>query len=395
MLLARPALARSIRPALSQLGIRVNVVTVLPIGQPVDGVLEGPSVAVREPVATATGIHLNPFPEDSIPPLGYRVLRGATVVAGSAGAVTEEGVYRRAAAWPDEFEVHSETVPTVRLVSGGRALVASRGGDRHASAIYLGGRATWNWYHWLIEVLPQVHLLDRLPADLALLPILVDGAALAVPQIRETLDALRGDRTVLGLPSGRPQLIDRAVVLDGITRAWPSDPNRTRFIDVAGHALHRGLATHHREVLLSRLGVVESAVRTERIMVLRPDRGRRPDNQEEILDALTPLGFVGLRPELMTAAEQAQAFNSAEVIVGATGAAMSDLIFAGPGCHAVIWGAKPTPAPLAIWANIAAVSGARTEFILVDPAPVVRLPPADVVGAVHRALSRRAGPGID
>jgi capsular polysaccharide biosynthesis protein len=63
---------------------------------------------------------------------------------------------------------------------------------------------------------------------------------------------------------------------------------------------------------------------------------RRVLEEDKLVAALAPLGFVELRPERLSIAEQAALFAEAEIIVGPTGGAMTNMLFMQPGARAVV-----------------------------------------------------------
>ena len=62
---------------------------------------------------------------------------------------------------------------------------------------------------------------------------------------------------------------------------------------------------------------------------------RKLENEEELIRALTQRGFVVIRPEEHSVADQVALFSKAKIIVGESGAGMANIIFAPPGCHII------------------------------------------------------------
>jgi capsular polysaccharide biosynthesis protein len=76
--------------------------------------------------------------------------------------------------------------------------------------------------------------------------------------------------------------------------------------------------------------------RAELVFVGRGKGDRRPlVEAEKIWAGLQKLGFAQIKPEKMSVAEQARAFRSARVVVGAHGAALANLAFCRPGTHVI------------------------------------------------------------
>lgn len=63
---------------------------------------------------------------------------------------------------------------------------------------------------------------------------------------------------------------------------------------------------------------------------------RRIVNEDEVLEALAPLGFTSVRPETLSMQEQVKLFSQASHIVGSAGAAFTNMLFAPPGARVVL-----------------------------------------------------------
>jgi capsular polysaccharide biosynthesis protein len=63
---------------------------------------------------------------------------------------------------------------------------------------------------------------------------------------------------------------------------------------------------------------------------------RRIQNEAEVLEVLTPVGFECVRPETLSVREQIALFSQASHIVGPSGAAMTNMLFAPAGAHVVV-----------------------------------------------------------
>lgn len=70
---------------------------------------------------------------------------------------------------------------------------------------------------------------------------------------------------------------------------------------------------------------------SRRLYVTRGAGFRHLGNEEEVLDLLVPAGFEVVDPGALSLAEQIDAFRSAEAVVGAHGAGLTNLLFAEPG----------------------------------------------------------------
>ncbi|PPS45550.1 DUF563 domain-containing protein [Chroococcidiopsis sp. TS-821] len=84
-----------------------------------------------------------------------------------------------------------------------------------------------------------------------------------------------------------------------------------------------------RQRVLSNLPKLQKNSYSSRIYISRPkSAGRQVINEEEVLKALTPLGFVSYTLENMSFSEQVALFSQAEIVVAVHGAGLTNMIFA-------------------------------------------------------------------
>ena len=72
------------------------------------------------------------------------------------------------------------------------------------------------------------------------------------------------------------------------------------------------------------------------IFISRKNIPRRQFNEAELMTRLVEHGFVSVSPEELTLEEQIALFNDANVIIGSSGAAMTNLLFCKPGAKVLI-----------------------------------------------------------
>jgi Glycosyltransferase 61 len=230
-------------------------------------------------------------------------------------------------------EAHSALVrarfPRVTQLSGRWATCVSAG--------------TTTYFHWLLDALPRLGLLMDLGCDL-------DG--LVVPAAledfhHETLDRLGLDRIAQFQAGENLNVrVERLVA--------PSMPGAP--LEPAAWACAWLRETFQAD---------ESSV-TRRLYVTR--RGalrRRLQNEEEIVDLLVEAGFDVVDPAVLTVAEQAKLFASAEIVVAPHGAGLANLVFA-PARATVVELLSPHYVNPCYWALSCAVD-VRYQFVLGSP----------------------------
>lgn len=101
-------------------------------------------------------------------------------------------------------------------------------------------------------------------------------------------------------------------------------------------------------------------------------RGRRLTNESNLWKALEPMGFEMLSPEALSHQDQVRMFSEAAMVVGASGAALANLMFCQPGCTAIELRPGTFGEPLFVGLSVAtgldhhvlmgSATGARDDF---------------------------------
>ncbi|TCD05006.1 glycosyltransferase family 61 protein [Erythrobacteraceae bacterium CFH 75059] len=181
---------------------------------------------------------------------------------------------------------------------------------RHVPRAVFLGMAWWhNHYHWLIDILPRLRLVQEQ---------LGEGIPLLVPPNlrraqREALDAVLA---VLGCADAAVLTPDGSVLLAD-TLIMP-----TRM----AHTLDMGPAQI--DVLRAALLPNSGGPSGRRLYISRRDAAiRRIVNEEELFSHLVPLGFELTTLSGLTMRQQAMLFAEAEIVVGHHGAGLANTLF--------------------------------------------------------------------
>jgi capsular polysaccharide biosynthesis protein len=166
-----------------------------------------------------------------------------------------------------------------------------------------------NYYHWMFEVIPRVHLLQKSRAKVDYYIVKSEPDPLMFQT--ETLHKL-------GITADQIIKTHTDFHIQAENLVIPSQP---KFATKWGWQFLRNtfLPTDK----------MESSIK-KRIYISRK-WSRRITNENEVMDVLTQYGFSKVELENLTVQEQVQLFSTAEVIVGAHGAALANLTFCQPG----------------------------------------------------------------
>lgn len=165
-----------------------------------------------------------------------------------------------------------------------------------------------NYYHWTVETLPKLRLLDTFRRETGREPTLLLPAD-PPSWMLESLSLLGGNNFPIQYANDSVYRPKSAVVhsfVDTIT------PGEYQWFECQTAHLRDDIETDHpRRVYVSRAGA----------------RERRVYNKTAVLDVLGAYGFESYRLEELSVAEQVQLFANAEVVVGPHGAGLSNLVY--------------------------------------------------------------------
>lgn len=230
-------------------------------------------------------------------------------------------------------------------------------------AIYISGVGSWNWYHWLTEILPKLILVSQYGKGYENIPIAVCETSYSIPSIKASLDYFADGREIIVLKRYRKYHFNKVVTADAPTYclfdsavgAWtaPSDCliHKSAYDDVKRH-----MSRLHAEV--------DDKDLPKRIFLMRRSDLRKY-NQEEIMNIAEGYGFKPIYTEDYSVHEQAALFENADFIVGPSGAAWANMIFSGKKTSALCWVLKQA-AGSTVFANLATASGVKLKYFLVD-----------------------------
>jgi hypothetical protein len=314
----------------------VTVQEIITSGVIRDGEIYGPSQAITSLVQEFGTPFVTPDPE-RYPAVGWRVVEDATAVTTRHYPYLVHGNHMMIGARrnPGPWQVVKRGNHVV-WQSGFRALVNLTRGDtiQVDGAILLGGHSHTNWYHWLVDALPQLHTARLLPEPYRAWPVVVPDEIFRYPTMVETVDLFLDGRDVIRVAEGT-RVRGTLCWVDSLEISnLPESLVTPRPLSQI-HLLHKEGMHSYRRVFLDRFGDHPSPW-GERIFITRTGT-RRAYNQDEIADIAREFGFTVVAPESLSLAEQVALFSHATHIIGPSGAGFGGMLFASPGTHVLCW----------------------------------------------------------
>jgi capsular polysaccharide biosynthesis protein len=216
-----------------------------------------------------------------------------------------------------------------------------------------------NYAHWLTEVLPRINLFCRTNPDVAI-PLIVDAGLHA--NLEESLHAVAGDKAeIIRLGSDDAARVKRLF----ITSPTGYIPFERRGHAESGHS-HGIFSPYALASMRKHLGsVLEKPVTalTTRVFLRRNSLIRSMRNEQQLEEKLVSLGFSAIEPERLSFAQQFHLFANAEVIVGATGAGLANLVFCSKSTRVIICISTHPEHSYGYWQNMAAALGNKVNYV--------------------------------
>lgn len=215
-----------------------------------------------------------------------------------------------------------------------------------------------NYAHWMTEVLPRLNLFCSIK-KYAEVPLVVDDGLHT--NLFDSLKIIAGDmREVIMLPKGACLHVEDLYVTS-VTGYVPFE-RRNRKLEGHLHGVFSPKALQAlRDRLLQRKSDRSSTAR--KVVVRRNSKVRNIVNAKKIEEVLIRHEFSVIEPELLPLTEQIAIFANADVVIGATGAAMANLIFCKPTCKIIIMISDYRDMPYWYWPNLASSVGNQIRYV--------------------------------
>jgi hypothetical protein len=182
----------------------------------------------------------------------------------------------------------------------------------HGTACLLAQDSPHAYYHWLLEMLPKLALIEQFP-ELAGVPLLVPERLSSFQRDSLRLAGVVPER-LLGFDGGCAEFEQLYVPSLPAPTGWPA-PHAVQWL---------------RDRFLAH-GAVSRRVGRRLFLSRRDALQRRVLNEDELVAWLQQQGFEVLCPAELTFTEQIGVFRDVEVVVAAHGAAVSNMVFAPAG----------------------------------------------------------------
>lgn len=248
----------------------------------------------------------------------------------------------------------------IKKAKGNRFLVSVDDNGREVDkAINLCGFASNNYYHFTMEILSRLGYIkddDRFKDY----PLLIDEGSLKYQQMRDLLTKVSGDREIIVVKECELVRAKKLVHISMNTWMPINLKNRDLFKASDNLIAESGLMNIREAV-----GDMIKEQQGRRIFLSRKDAdARRISNEGELLDLFKEAGFEVVFTENLSYQDQIELFSSAECVVGASGAAFTNILYCHPGT--MIGCLMPKEYEFGIYSSMAYILNLKTLFLDAD-----------------------------
>ena len=239
------------------------------------------------------------------------------------------------------------------------ALIRKHTPEKIKQGIAIIGANDTNYYHWVIEVLNKLQFITELPEEYANYPILISEQALKIASIKTYISHLKINREFIYLESCLEYQVDELLFISSanyfvanlkLGHQWTAQScffreSSLKYLrDSALDAVKKSTEVNTpARIFLARKGII------------------RNYNQTEVFDLLSQFGFEAVYLEDLEFLQQVRLMQNADMVVGPTGAAWTNLIFCNPGTQALCWMADEI-GDFSCFSNLAKFSGVDMQY---------------------------------
>ncbi|MDB5980611.1 MAG: repeat-containing protein [Pseudomonas sp.] len=240
------------------------------------------------------------------------------------------------------------------------ALVRTSQPEHIEKGILISGCNELNYYHWVLEILSQLQFIEELPAQYADYPILISMASQKIPSIKALVESFGIHRPFIYLSSLTAYEVGDLLLISAPNNLIPNLKGAAWNVAENSFARHESIMFLREKALAMSQSTARDAL-PKRVFLAR--RGfLRNYNQAEIVALLEVHGFVCVYMEDHDVSQQVAIMANADMIVGPTGAAWTNILFASTGAKALCWMAQEWGA-LSCYSNLAVIVGVEMDYI--------------------------------
>jgi capsular polysaccharide biosynthesis protein len=231
------------------------------------------------------------------------------------------------------------------------------------AACFLDG-CSLNYAHWLVEVLPRITLFCA-QEKYKNVPLIIDDG-LHENQLESLKAVVSNKRDVYILRKGCRLKVNRLLVTSSTSYVPFGFRNIRKNLQRNQGQFNSHAIEMMRERCITSADSENDGNWPSKIFLIRNSINKQAHNLKDLKTMLAKFGFVTLEAEKLTFFEQVNFFNHADVVIGASGSAMANLIFTKKNTKILILIGNSEMVSYYYWQNMATSIDKKITYILGD-----------------------------
>ncbi len=215
---------------------------------------------------------------------------------------------------------------------------------------------SWNYYHFFWEILTKFEYITE---NELTIPLLVDEVVLKTPQLNSLLQLFNhNNHPIISIPKKSKVKVKHLIHI-ACPNIIPSNFYKDNEVQPDDVLFNIGSIHFLRNKLLPLKSTLQF---DKKLFITRKSASaKRQFNEESVFDELQHLGFVKVAPEEYTIQDQMALFYNAEIIVGGSGGALTNLLFCNKQTKIIVF--LKWPLKFSIFSTISEVLDDNLQYI--------------------------------
>ena len=222
------------------------------------------------------------------------------------------------------------------------------------------GAGDTNYYHWVIEVLGKLQFIEELSSDYDDFPILISERACNIGSIRTFLSLFNLNREIIYL-NGCTHYQVKELLFINSPNFVVTNLRKGCEPSIEGCFIRDESLAYLRNLVLKAAKTIKAKRMPKRVFLARKG-DIRDYNQAEVQALLEKYDFTAVYLEDLNLLQQARLLNQADMVVGPSGAAWTNIIFCQTGVRGLCW-VNQKHSKLSCFSNLAYFAGLQLDYL--------------------------------
>lgn len=201
-----------------------------------------------------------------------------------------------------------------------------------------------NYYHYVLECIGKFYVLNQAHLPISI-PIIIDQHSEKINQFKEYLDIFNKDKRTLIYVNPRQVISIKELYIFSPLHYLPANYKNINLLSTTSVVLNSKVINFIRQEVDNIINL-RSTKPYRKIYISRTNYSNRSYNNGEIETCLKNNGFEIVYPETLSVREQIRIFNESKLIVGASGAALTNILYCRESTSVIVLANKKLNLPI-------------------------------------------------